>query len=165
MRAFVTGGTGFIGGTLVRRLRELGEDVAALVRSTDRARDLQTLECRLVEGDLGSAEAIREGVKGCDACFHVAADYRIGVSDEDCRGMEQTNVGGTARIIDAATEAGVLRTVYISTIGVFGDTGGKVIDETYWPSTEDFPTCYERTKFLAHKHVRGPCFLSAGSAD
>jgi len=68
--------------------------------------------------------------------------------------MEGSNVGGTERVIEAATEAGVARIVYVSTIGVFGDTHGQVVDETYWPQTEDFPTCYERTKHLAHKVAR-----------
>ena len=154
MRAFVTGGTGFIGGHLVRRLRDRGDDVVALVRSPDKAGDLKELGCELVEGDLGSQEAIRTGLKGSDACFHVAAVYRIGVSDEDCRDMEESNVGGTERVIDAAVDAGVYRIVYVSTIGVFGDTRGKVVDETYWPTTQDFPTCYERTKYLAHVAVR-----------
>jgi nucleoside-diphosphate-sugar epimerase len=154
MKAFVTGATGFIGGRLARRLRELGDGVVALVRSPDRARDLEELGCELVPGDLSSTDALRKGLSGCDACFHVAADYRIGVTDEDCLEMQDTNVGGTGRVIDAATEAGVLRIVYVSTIGVFGDTRGEVVDEGYWPQSEDFPTCYERTKFQAHEVAR-----------
>ena len=154
MRAFITGGTGFIGGRLARRLRELGDAVVALVRSRERASDLKELGCELVEGDLASTEAMRRGLEGCDACFHVAADYRIGVTHEDCREMEETNVTGTGRIIDAAADASVLRIVYVSTVGVFGDTRGKAVDETYWPDTEEFPTCYERTKFLAHEAAR-----------
>jgi dihydroflavonol-4-reductase len=154
MKAFVTGGTGFIGGHVVRRLRDRGDDVVALVRSPEKASDLRELECDLVQGDLGAADAIRDGLEGCDACFHVAADYRIGVTEEDCNEMEESNVGGTGRVIDAATDAGSSRIVYVSTIGVFGDTRGEVVDETYWPTDEDFPTCYERTKFLAHKVVR-----------
>jgi nucleoside-diphosphate-sugar epimerase len=154
MRAFVTGGTGFIGGRVVRRLRERGDDVVALVRSPEEATEPKDLGCELVEGDLSSIAAIRSGLEACDACFHIAADYRIGVSDEDCRDMEESNVGGTERVIDAATEAGVSRIVYVSTIGVFGDTGGRVVDESYWPGSDQLPTCYERTKFLAHRAAR-----------
>src|SRR5438105_1821892 len=154
MRAFVTGGTGFIGGRVVRRLRERGDGVVALVRSPGKAMELEELGCELVEGDLASVDALAKGLDGCDACFHVAADYRIGVTEQDCSEMEGSNVGGTERVIEAATEAGVARIVYVSTIGVFGDTHGQVVDETYWPQTEDFPTCYERTKHLAHKVAR-----------
>jgi nucleoside-diphosphate-sugar epimerase len=154
VKAFATGGTGFIGGHVVRRLRERGDDVVALVRSPEKAGELRELGCELVPGDLGSADAMRAGMQGCDACFHVAADYRIGVTEDDCREMEESNVGGTERVIDAATATGVDRIVYVSTIGVFGDTGGQVVDERYWPAEEDFPTCYERTKFVAHRVVR-----------
>jgi nucleoside-diphosphate-sugar epimerase len=154
VKAFVTGGTGFIGGRVIRRLRDRGDDVVALVRSPQKAADLKELGCQLVEGDLGATDAMRAGLAGCDGCFHVAGDYRIGVSEEDCRDMEDSNIDGTERIIDLATDAGVSRIVYVSTIGVFGDTGGQVVDETYWPESQDFPTCYERTKFLAHKAAR-----------
>jgi nucleoside-diphosphate-sugar epimerase len=154
VKAFVTGGTGFIGGRVVRRLRERSDEVIALVRSPEKATSLRDLGCELVEGDLSSTEAIRAGLERCDACFHVAADYRIGVGDEDCRDMEESNVGGTERVIDAATEAGVSRIIYVSTIGVFGDTGGQVVDESYWPGSEQLPTCYERTKFFAHRVAR-----------
>jgi nucleoside-diphosphate-sugar epimerase len=94
---------------------------------------------------------LKAGLAGCGACFHVAAVYRIGVTEEQCREMEEANVGGTARVIDAATEAGVSRIVYVSTIGVFGNTSGHVVDETYRPQDTQFPTCYERTKFEAHE--------------
>jgi dihydroflavonol-4-reductase len=154
MRAFLTGGTGFIGGHVARRLRERGDDVVALARSPEKAGELKGLGCGLVEGDLSSEEAIRKGADGCDACFHIAADYRIGVTEGHCREMEESNVGGTERVIDAAVDSGVSRIVYVSTIGVFGDTRGKVVDETYWPMTEEFPTCYERTKYLAHEAAR-----------
>jgi len=154
VRAFVTGATGFIGGHVARRLLDRGDRVLALVRSPAKASDLKSLGAELAQGDLGSEDAIRKGLEGCDACFHVAADYRIGVSDEDCHDMEDSNVGGTERVIDAAVDAGVARIVYVSTIGVFGDTKGKVVDETYWPTTADFPTCYERSKHFAHVAAR-----------
>src|SRR5438552_381759 len=63
MRAFVTGGTGFIGGRVVRRLRDRGDEVVALVRSPSRASDLAELGCELVEGDLTFPDAIRRGVQ------------------------------------------------------------------------------------------------------
>ena len=126
----------------------------ALVRTPERAGSLSAIGCEVVAGDLRSREAIRKGVDGCDACFHVAGDYRIGVSEAECREMEASNVGGTERVIDAATDAGVGRIVYVSTIGVFGDTRGEVVDETYWRAAERFQSCYERTKYLAHAAAR-----------
>ncbi len=75
MKVFVTGGTGFIGGEVVRQLRDRGDEVVCLVRSPEKASKLRELGCELVSGDLGDAEAIRAGMEGCDArdprCRHV----------------------------------------------------------------------------------------------
>jgi uncharacterized protein YbjT (DUF2867 family) len=79
MRSFVTGATGFLGGYLARELRGRGEEVVALVRSPEKAGTLRELGCELVAGDLGDADAIRHGVAGCDAAFHVAGVYKVGI--------------------------------------------------------------------------------------
>jgi nucleoside-diphosphate-sugar epimerase len=151
MRAFVTGGTGFIGGRVVRKLRERGDEVVALVRSPARASDLAELGCELVEGDLGRADAIRRGVQGCDAVFHVAAVYKVGIPSSEREAMRDANVGGTERVLDAAIEANVARIVYVSTVGIFGNTHGKVVDETYDRDGEGFLSCYEETKYRSHE--------------
>jgi dihydroflavonol-4-reductase len=151
MRAFVTGGTGFIGGRVVRKLRERGDEVVALVRSPARASDLAELGCELVEGDLGRADAIRRGVHGCDAVFHVAAVYKVGIPSSEREAMRDANVGGTERVLDAAIEANVARIVYVSTVGIFGNTHGKVVDETYDRDGEGFLSCYEETKYRSHE--------------
>lgn len=151
MRAFVTGGTGFIGGRVVRRLRERGDEVVALVRSPARASDLAELGCELVEGDLASTEAIRRGMSGCDAVFHIAAVYKVGIPASEREGMRDSNVGGTERVLDAAIEANVAKIVYVSTIGIFGNTHGKVVDETYDRDGERFLSCYEETKYRSHE--------------
>jgi dihydroflavonol-4-reductase len=151
MRAFVTGGTGFIGGRVVRKLRERGDEVVALVRSPARASDLAELGCELVEGDLGSTDAIRRGIQGCDAAFHIAAVYKVGIPSSEREAMRDANVGGTERVLDAAIEANVQRIVYVSTIGIFGNTHGKVVDETYDRDGEGFLSCYEETKYRSHE--------------
>jgi nucleoside-diphosphate-sugar epimerase len=151
MKAFVTGGTGFIGSRLVRRLRERGDDVVALVRSPERATELQEQGVALVEGDLSSEQAIRDGVRGCDAVFHVAAVYKVGIPASQREDMWDSNVRGTERVLDAAIDAGVPRIVYVSTVGVFGNTHGQVVDETYSHDGEDFLSCYEETKFRSHQ--------------
>ena len=150
MKAFVTGGTGFIGGRLIGRLRERGDDVVALVRSPDKATRLRELGCELEEGDLSSTAAIRRGVEGCDAAFHVAAVYKVGIPKSQRPAMRDANVGGTERVLDAAIETGVERIVYVSTVGVFGNTHGKVVDERYKHPGKDFLSCYEETKYLSH---------------
>jgi nucleoside-diphosphate-sugar epimerase len=151
MRAFVTGGTGFIGGRLVDRLTDRGDDVVALVRSPDKAAQLREQGVEVVEGDLSSEEAIREGVRGCDAVFHVAAQYKIGIPASERDAMWEANVRGTERVLDAATEAGVPRIVYVSTVAVFGNTDGQVVDENYYRNGDDFLSCYDETKFRSHQ--------------
>ena len=151
MRAFVTGGTGFIGGRLARRLRERGDEVVALVRSAERASDLAEIGCELVEGDITSSQALREGLAGADAAFHAAAIYKVGIPDSAHDEMYETNVRGTERVLDAAFEAGVDRIVYVSTVNVFGNTHGEVVDETYERPPGEYVSYYDQTKFLAHQ--------------
>ena len=151
MRAFVTGGTGFLGGRLVERLRERGDDVVCLVRSPDKAARLRELGCDLVEGDLTSAEVMAQGMQGCDAVFHLAADYRVGVHDSVLPAMEDANVAGTGRVLDVARSAGVPKIVYVSSIVAFGNTRGQVVDETYEHPGREFTSKYEQTKWKAHK--------------
>jgi dihydroflavonol-4-reductase len=151
MRAFVTGGTGFIGGRLVRRLRDRGNEVVALVRSPGNASDLAALGCELAEGDLSSTDAIRRGVQGCDAVFHVAAVYKVGIPASEHEAMYDANVRGTERVLDAAVEANVKRIVYVSTVAVFGNTHGKIVDETYSRNGDDFLSYYDETKYRSHE--------------
>lgn len=151
MRAFVTGGTGFIGGALVRALRGRGDDVTALVRTPARAEHLRHLGCELVEGGLDDEAAIRRGLDGADAAFHAAAVYRIGIKSDEAAEMERVNVGGTERVLVLAREAVTPRVVHVSTVNVFGNTGGEVVDERYERPGDDFVSEYDRTKFLAHR--------------
>ncbi len=154
MRAFVTGATGFIGGHLARKLRARGDQVVALVRSPDKAAELRRLECELVEGDLGDEAAIRDGLRGCDAAFHAAAMYKVGIPAGQRADMWEANVRGTERVLGAAVEGEVRRTVYISTVNAFGNTHGKVVDETYRRTGDEFLSLYDETKFRAHQAAR-----------
>jgi dihydroflavonol-4-reductase len=149
VRAFVTGGTGFIGKQLVRKLRERGDEVVALVRTPSKATDL---DAEIVEGDLSSEEAIRKGVQGCDSVFHVGATYKVGIPKTEHAAMYDANVRGTERVIDNALEAGATRIVYVSTGNVYGNTRGQVVDESYKrPQPPDFLSYYDETKYKAHE--------------
>jgi len=151
MRVFVTGGTGFIGGRLVGGLRQRGDEVVALVRSPASAVALRAAGCELVEGDLADTEALRRGVEGCDAVVHAAAWYKVGVTAADAERMRDVNVGGTERVLDAAIDARVGRIVHVSTVTVFGNTRGRIVDETYErPLDEGFLSAYDETKHAAH---------------
>ena len=150
MRVFVTGGTGFIGGQVVRKLRERGDDVTCLVRSPDKATALADLGCTLVTGTLAEPDAIRDAMAGCDAAIHGAAVYEVGIPERDHRPMYEANVVGTENVLRAALAAGLPRIVYISTVAVFGNTDGEVVDETYDPPGTSFTSYYEQTKYEAH---------------
>jgi nucleoside-diphosphate-sugar epimerase len=149
MRAFVTGGTGFIGSRVVKRLRDRGDEVVVLARSPEKA---SGLDAEIVQGDLGDADAIRRGMEGCQAAFHIAADYRVGLPKAKQESMYDANVRGTERVLDAAADADVDRVVYVSTVNAFGNTGGQTVDETYSRNEADgFVSYYDETKYRAHK--------------
>ncbi len=84
--------------------------------------------------------------------MHAAGDYRIGISAAEAVRMRDVNVGGTERVLDAAVEAGVGRIVYVSTVNVFGNTKGRVVDESYErPLDDGFLSVYDETKYAAHQ--------------
>ncbi len=154
MKAVVTGGTGFIGGALIRQLRARGDDVVVIVRDPGRANALEELGCTLVAGDLGAMDVNRlaELLAGTDAVFHLAGSYRVGIPESEHVAMFTANVVATRALLDAAAAAGVARTIYTSTVNTFGDTHGQVVDETYQrPQPPAFLSYYDETKFLAHR--------------
>ena len=151
MKVFVTGGTGFIGGEVVRQLRERGDEVACLVRSPEKGAALAERGCELVPGDLGDVEAIRRGMDGCDAVVHAAALYEVGIPASKRPAMYEANVRGTENVLRAALDAGVPKLVYVSTVGVFGNTRRRVVDESYEHPGKDFTSYYEETKLEAHR--------------
>jgi nucleoside-diphosphate-sugar epimerase len=150
VKVFVTGGTGFIGGEVVRQLRERGDEVACLVRTPAKAAKLTELGCELVAGDLADAEAIRKGMEGADAVIHAAAVYEVGIPASERETMREANVGGTERVLGAALAAKVPKVVYVSTVGI-GQTHGQTVDESFEAPDGPFTSCYEETKWQAHQ--------------
>ncbi|HEX6153328.1 MAG TPA: NAD-dependent epimerase/dehydratase family protein [Solirubrobacterales bacterium] len=153
MKVFLTGATGFIGGEVARQLRDRGDEVVALVRSPEKGAKLTRLGCELVAGDLGDSTALRKGMSGCDAVIHAAAMYEVGIPAKQRPTMWEANVAGTERVMKAALEERVPRVVYVSTVGIFGNTHGRVVDESYENPETDFTSYYEETKLEAHKVV------------
>lgn len=153
-RYFVTGATGFVGGELVKQLIGRGHQVTALVRSPERATLLKALGVDVVAGDITDRDSLRGPMTGADGVFHVAAWYKIGVRRRN-DDPERINVHGTRNVFEIASEVGVPRIVYTSTVGVFGDTHHQVVDETYY-ARGPFLTEYDRTKWLAHYDVALP---------
>jgi nucleoside-diphosphate-sugar epimerase len=149
VKVFVTGATGFVTGNVARQLVARGVTVRALVRDPQRATGLSGAE--LVQGDLANEEALRVGMNGADAVIHGAAMYEIGLTPEQRARMFETNVRGTAHVLSAAKAAGVPRAVYISTIAVFGNTHGQIVDETFRRTDPTYTSYYEETKLKAHE--------------
>ncbi|HUQ77335.1 MAG TPA: NAD-dependent epimerase/dehydratase family protein [Patescibacteria group bacterium] len=152
MRVVVSGGAGFVGRAVVRVLRERGDTVVALVRDPVRARHLAELGADLVEDDLSDVARLTEALRGADAVIHAAGTYRIGIATSERGAMWDANVGTATRMFDAAEAAGTPRIVYVSTVNVFGDTHGKVVDETCRRDlAEGFLSWYDQTKYGAHE--------------
>jgi dihydroflavonol-4-reductase len=151
-RVVVTGGAGLVGRAVVRFLRERGDTVVALVRDPGRAPFLTELGADLVTSDLASVEEIAEQLQGADAAIHAAGSYRVGITKAERGAMWDANVGTTTRMLDAAERAGTPRFVYVSTVNVFGNTHGRVVDETYRRDlAEGFLSWYDETKYGAHE--------------
>lgn len=153
MNVFVTGGTGFVGGAVVRRLLEAGHTVRALVRSGTNTRQLDGLPVERIEGTLADTGSLRRGMTGCDWVFHVAALYSYwGHPWEE---FYQTNVEGTRRVLEIAGDTGARRIVYTSSIATLGLPTGDT------PADEDTPVTlaekighYKRSKFMAEEAAR-----------
>jgi nucleoside-diphosphate-sugar epimerase len=154
VKVFLTGGTGFIGGEVARQLRDRGEEVVCLVRNRAKATALTELGCELVSGDLSDEAALRQGMTGCDAAIHAAAMYEVGIPARQRPAMWEANVAGTERVMKVALEQKLPRIVYVSTVGIFGNTHKQVVDESYKNPETDFTSYYEETKLEAHKVVQ-----------
>jgi dihydroflavonol-4-reductase len=150
MRAFVTGGTGFIGGAVIRTLLAAGHDVRALVRAGADTRGLDGLPIERVQGDLRQDGDLRRLMAGCEWVFHIAALYAYW--GHTWGEFYATNVDGTRRTLRAAGEAGAQRIVYTSSVAALGlmSDGSPATEET--PSSlADMISDYKRSKFLAEE--------------
>lgn len=160
MRYFLTGATGFIGGRVARQLLQAGHQVVALVRNPARAKTLAELGVTLHPGDITDKDSLRRPMTGVDGVFHLAGWYKIGVRGQERAAAEQINVTGTRNTLELMQELRISKGVYTSTLAVFSDTRGRMVDETY---RYDGPHLseYDRTKWLAHYQVAEP-LLAAG---
>ena len=153
MTTLVTGATGFLGSAVARKLIEAGHKVRLLARANSDRRNLDGLDAEHAKGSLDDPESLKAAVKGCDALFHVAADYRLWVPD--AAAMYRTNVDGTRALMLAARDAGVQRIVHtssVATLGLLPD--GISADENTDVSLADMIGPYKRSKFLSEEVIR-----------
>jgi len=151
IRAFVTGGTGFIGANLVRLLVQEGYQVRALVRPSSCLDNLRDLDVELVKGDLNHPEVWQQ-MEGCQVLFHVAAHYSL--LQRDREQLYHHNVLGTRNILAAARKANIERTVYTSSVAAIGvGVPGEIVDETHQSKLEELVGHYKKSKFLAEQEA------------
>ena len=150
MRAFVTGGTGFIGANVVRALLAQGFKVRALVRPNSDRRNLEGLDIELVQGDVRDFPSVKRAMQDCRLVFHVAALYSFWVRPR--RLIYEVNVDGTRNVLQAALELGIERVVYTSSVAALG------LREDGQPADEDTPVNpkhiigdYKKSKYLAQE--------------
>jgi dihydroflavonol-4-reductase len=148
--AFVTGGTGFLGGAIVRRLQAHGRQVKALARSGDSARVLRAMGVEAVHGDVLDGSLLMEAMHGCAVVYHAAGINALCLRDTSP--LFEVNVRGSLNVVHAAAEAGVRRVVYTSSAATLGEARGTQGAETT-PHRGWFLSSYERSKYEAERAV------------
>lgn len=151
MKALVTGGTGFVGGAVVRELLRRGHGVRVLARATSRTGALEKLGVEIARGDILDGASIARALEGCDTLFHAAAIYEFWVRDREL--LTRTEVDGTRNAMEAVLAAGVERVVYTSSSLVVGEKSGEVGNETT-VHRGYFLSPYEEAKYRAEQVVR-----------
>lgn len=153
MKTLLTGASGFVGSAVLRRLIDAGHEVRVMTRASSDRSNVAGVECEVVTGDLDDAASLAAAVQGCDALFHVAADYRLWIPDPEA--IYRTNVEGTRALMLAAADAGVSRIVYTSSVATLGLLPeGAAADEDTRVSLADMIGHYKRSKYLAEEEVQ-----------
>lgn len=156
MNIFLTGGTGFIGQPLAAAMRRRGWSVHALVRnpSSAEAERLAANGCTLVPGDVTDPDGLADAMAGADVLVHNAGVYEIGGGKASRERMQAVNVQGTENVLAAAQQAGVAKTIYVSSV--------VALDPADHPAAEDridsrplrdgrHATPYNQSKAAAHR--------------
>jgi farnesol dehydrogenase len=152
MRIFLTGGTGYIGRALARRLAEAGHEVRALVRATSNVEPLKQLGIATFVGDIGDRITMREGMSGADWVIHAAAELDLTGPPER---MRTVNVQGSENVASLASKLGIGRFLSVSSMAWWGGSppDGRAADEMTLPFLP-FPTLYSATKHSGEQAVQ-----------
>ncbi len=151
-RAFVTGGSGFVGRNLITELAKRGVQVCALARSDSAEQSVRSAGAHTVaRGDLDDTQVMTDGMRGCDTVFHAAAKVDIWGDPAD---FHRITVQGTQNTLDAAKAAGVKKFVHVSTEALLAGVPRPMLnmDET-WDYPEKPAGLYPLTKGLAERKV------------
>jgi dihydroflavonol-4-reductase len=147
---FLTGGSGFVGGALLRGLVARGREVRALARSPEAEAAVRSAGAEAVAGDLGDAAALRRGMAGCRVAFHAAGVNALCLPD--LSEMYRANVDGPVEVVRAAAAAGVRRVVHTSSAVAIGEPAGTTATEQT-PHRGSYLSQYERSKHLGEQAV------------
>ena len=152
MRFFVTGGTGYIGRALCRRLVDDGHRVVALVRPTSRVEPLLEMGVLTSIGDIADRSSMREGMSGADWVVHAAAILDVAVPERE---MAAANVAGSENVASLAYKLGVGRFLSVSSIAYWGGSpaDGTLANEST-PPLRPFPTSYSATKHAGEQAIQ-----------
>lgn len=151
----VTGGTGFLGSYIIKALVEKKYTVRAIRRNKKSpawiGADIMA-KVEWIEGDILDVVSLEDAMEGVDIVIHSAAVVSFSAKDKEV--MYQTNVEGTANVVNIALEKGISRLVYISSVAALGRTseGGTVDEEKKWEESK-VNTHYAKSKYKAELHV------------
>ncbi len=148
MIALVTGGGGFLGSAIVRRLHERGDQVHSFSRNL--YTDLDALGVVQHRGDLSNSMAVSRAARGCDTVFHVAGKAGVGGRYSD---YHRANVLGTANVLAACRHHGITRLVYTSSPSVVFDGRDLAGANESLPYPSHYDAAYPQTKAIAERMV------------
>lgn len=150
MRILVTGGTGFTGKALVRRLLEQGHEVVALdYKEGIKTQEIRDWGAEVILGSVTDREVVRRATRGAEVVHHLAAAFREMNAPD--RHYHEVNVEGTRNVLEAALEAGARKLIYCGTCGVHGNVDHPPADENAPIRPADY---YQRTKYEAEPIVQ-----------
>ncbi len=152
MHYFVTGATGFIGSYVTSQLLAAGHDVTALVRNREDGLDIAEYGVRPHIGSVTDKGEMRRGIRGADGVFH-SAGHRLAFADRET--MEAVNVIGSRNVFELVRDLAIPKCVLTSTLNVFSDTRGEVVDESH-RFTGRHLTEYDRIRAEVHFGVALP---------
>lgn len=151
MKAFVTGGTGFVGSNLIRLLLQQGYQIKALARPSSSLNNLTGLDLEIVRGDLHDPD-LSQQMQGCQVLFHVAALYSLWQADSKL--LYRNNVLGTRQVLSAARQAKIDRIVYTSSVAAIGvGKNGIAVDESYQSAVDQLIGSYKKSKYHAEQEA------------
>jgi dihydroflavonol-4-reductase len=150
MKTLVTGGNGFVGSAIVRKLTQRGEEVRVTVRQGSNTKNIDGLKVERVYADVREGAAIKNALRGCQRLYHTAALYKTWLRDES--ELSKVNVEGTRNVLGEALKAGVKKVVLTSSIAALGVTpDGKPSDEKVAFNLWHTKLPYELSKYEGEK--------------